>query len=113
MPALLLITVRFFVPLRHRAPMRFSGMPHRPKPPIMMVAPSWTSAIASLISSTTLFTSFFRHCALCALEHRLDFAHVPAFERIKNSAKTIGKEPQFQRERAGGLKDIPPHMEGA
>ena len=35
-PTLLLMVVRFFVPLRTSARMRFSGMPHSPKPPTMI-----------------------------------------------------------------------------
>src|SRR5437764_33915 len=35
--------------------MRFSGMPHRPKPPIMIVAPSGSRATASAALATTLF----------------------------------------------------------
>src|SRR5919198_3603598 len=35
--------------------MRFSGIPHRPKPPIMMVAPSGIDATASDALATTLF----------------------------------------------------------
>src|SRR6266536_6628598 len=54
-PTLLLIVVRFFVPLRASARMRFSGMPHRPKPPIMMVEPSGTSRMASSALATTFF----------------------------------------------------------
>src|SRR2546426_5253176 len=54
-PALLLMTVRPFVPRACSALMRFSGMPHRPKPPIMIVAPSGTSATAASASGSTLF----------------------------------------------------------
>src|SRR2546426_439837 len=46
-PALLLTTVRFFVPLRRTAAMRFSGMPHKPKPPMRMVAPSVSFSMAA------------------------------------------------------------------
>src|SRR5439155_791698 len=55
-PALLLITVRSFVPLRRIASIRFSGMPHRPNPPTMMLAPSGTSATAASALGKTLFT---------------------------------------------------------
>src|SRR5215831_5005854 len=54
-PALLLTTVRFFVPRACSAAMRFSGMPQRPNPPIMMVAPSGIRATASAAPVTTLF----------------------------------------------------------
>src|SRR5579872_5113315 len=46
---------RFFVPLRTSARIRFSGIPHKPNPPIMIVAPSNTSRIASSALATTLF----------------------------------------------------------
>src|SRR5947207_12414679 len=54
-PTLLLIVVRFFVPLRASARIRFSGIPHRPKPPIMIVAPSGISRMASSELATTFF----------------------------------------------------------
>src|SRR5215468_6423921 len=53
-PTLLLMVVRFFTPLRTRARIRFSGMPHRPNPPTIMVAPSKTSRIDSSAFATTL-----------------------------------------------------------
>src|SRR5712692_3379385 len=46
-PALLLTIVRFFVPLRRTAAIKFSGMPQRPKPPIRMVAPSLIFSMAA------------------------------------------------------------------
>src|SRR5205814_1712894 len=49
------IVVRFFVPLRASARIRFSGIPHRPKPPIMIVAPSGISRMASSELATTFF----------------------------------------------------------
>ena len=57
MPALLLITVRSLAPCSRNAWMRFSGMPHSPKPPIMMVAPSPMSLIAWSASRMTLFNT--------------------------------------------------------
>src|ERR1700730_14623708 len=54
-PTLLLMVVRFFEPLRTSARMRFSGMPHSPNPPIIIVAPSNTSRMASSALATTLF----------------------------------------------------------
>src|SRR5512146_1055878 len=54
-PALLLTVVRFLVPFLTRARIRFSGLPHRPKPPIMMLAPSDISRTASSALATTLF----------------------------------------------------------
>jgi hypothetical protein len=40
MPALLDTTVRSFTPLSRTASISTAGMPHRPKPPDMMVMPS-------------------------------------------------------------------------
>src|SRR6266498_1596106 len=54
-PTLLLMVVRFFTPLRTRARSRFSGTPHKPKPPTMIVAPSGMSRTASSALATSLF----------------------------------------------------------
>src|SRR3982751_6274521 len=40
MPALLEMTVRSHTPASRTASIKVSGMPHRPKPPAMMVIPS-------------------------------------------------------------------------
>src|SRR4029453_8843878 len=56
-PGLLLTTVRFRVPRAWSALMRFSGRPHKPKPPHMTVAPSGMSATASAALLITLFMS--------------------------------------------------------
>ncbi len=53
-PTLLLMVVRFLTPLRARARIRFSGIPHKPNPPTIIVAPSNTSWIASSALATTL-----------------------------------------------------------
>src|SRR3954464_10399055 len=55
-PALLLITVRPRVPRARSAAIRVSGMPHSPKPPIIIVAPSGMRATASSAPDSTLFT---------------------------------------------------------
>src|ERR1700712_3867289 len=55
-PALLLMTVSPLVPLALRAAMRVSGIPHSPKPPIIIVAPSGMRATASSAPGSTLFT---------------------------------------------------------
>src|SRR5437899_5109411 len=47
--------VRAFVPRCRSAVMRFSGMPHSPKPPTIIVAPSGTSATAAAALARTLF----------------------------------------------------------
>src|SRR6188474_1676124 len=44
------MTVSWPVPRRASALMRFSGMPHKPKPPSRMLAPSGTSATAASAS---------------------------------------------------------------
>src|SRR5579864_794074 len=49
------MVVRFFTPRRTSARIKFSGIPHSPKPPIMMVAPSGMSRIASSELATSLF----------------------------------------------------------
>ena len=54
-PALLLMTVRSRVPRACSAWIRFSGMPHRPKPPIRIVAPSGMRATAASALGSTLF----------------------------------------------------------
>src|SRR5579872_1987790 len=54
-PALLLMVVMFLVPFLTRARTRCSELPHRPKPPIMMLAPSEMSRTASSALATTLF----------------------------------------------------------
>src|SRR5881628_526333 len=63
MPALLLMTVRSLMPRRWSAVIRFSGIPQRPKPPIMMVAPSGIWATASSALATTLFIDPFYFAA--------------------------------------------------
>src|SRR3954468_9825222 len=55
-PALLLMTVRLRVPRSRSAAIRVSGMPHSPKPPIIIVAPSGMRATASSAPGSTLFT---------------------------------------------------------
>src|SRR6266700_208350 len=56
-PTLLLMVVRFFLPFRASARMRFSGMPHRPKPAVMLVAQSGTSRMESSDLARTLFNA--------------------------------------------------------
>src|SRR5262245_37845168 len=46
MPALFETIVKFFVPLRSTAAIRFSGIPHSPKPPIRIVIPSLRFSMA-------------------------------------------------------------------
>src|SRR4029077_16055757 len=57
-PALLLMIVSPRVPRANKALMRFSGIPQRPKPPIMIVAPSGMTATASAGPGTTLFPAY-------------------------------------------------------
>jgi hypothetical protein len=54
-PALLEIQVRLSIPLRTKAAIQFSGIPHNPKPPSINVAPDGISCIASSAFATTLF----------------------------------------------------------
>ena len=53
-PALFEATVRFFVPLRRTAAIRFSGMPQTPNPPERMTAPSKSFSIATSALATRL-----------------------------------------------------------
>src|ERR1700687_4018313 len=53
-PALFETMVRFFVPLRRTAAIKFSGMPHNPNPPIKIVAPSRSFSIARSALATRL-----------------------------------------------------------
>src|SRR3954463_11276391 len=53
--------MRFFTPLRWMASIRFSGLPHSPKPPLMITAPSWMSRTASSALATTLFIGLALH----------------------------------------------------
>src|SRR5882762_6725553 len=54
-PTLLLMVVKFLTPFLTSARIRFSGIPHKPKPPNIMEAPSCTSRIASSALATILF----------------------------------------------------------
>src|SRR5436190_12795618 len=56
-PGLLLMTVRLRVPRACSARMRFSGRPHRPKPPHITEAPSAIIATASSALFNTLLMS--------------------------------------------------------
>src|ERR1041385_7856261 len=76
-PAVLLMTVRFFVARACSAAMRVSGMPHRPKPPIMMVAPSGIRATASDAPASTLFIA--SHSNKMTLPVHPDLEHAIAF----------------------------------
>ena len=54
---LLLMGRRFLGPRRTSAWIRFSGIPQRPKPPSMMVAPSGISATAAALVATFFKTA--------------------------------------------------------
>src|SRR5437899_5369753 len=56
LPALLLMTVRSLAPCAIKASISAAGWPATPKPPIMTVAPSRTSAIAASTVATVLST---------------------------------------------------------
>ena len=62
--------------LRTSAAIRFSGTPHNPKPPIMMLAPSAMSATAASELATTLFTG---HQYNDGGGFRADFEICPSF----------------------------------
>src|SRR5689334_22540186 len=72
MPTLFEMVCRFETLLRTSAAIRFSGTPHSPKPPIMMLEPSAMSAIAASAVATILFTgpSIAVECALTLLQRK-------------------------------------------
>src|SRR4030095_7228443 len=113
-PGLLLMTVRLRVPRACSALMRFSGRPHRPKPPHMMVAPSGMRATASAALVITLFMSVIilhqlgaplRRCC----EDRLDRLAVPeiAAELRQARDQTIERVPDRIRI---GQTDVTPDI---
>src|ERR1700731_4609641 len=59
-PMLLLMVCRPLTPFRTSAAIRFSGMPHSPKPPIITVGPSGMSATAASDVAITLFMHSYR-----------------------------------------------------
>ena len=77
MPQLFEMMVRSLVPLRRIAAIRFSGMPHSPKPPAIIVAPSKRSATASSALGDGLVHRAVNHNAspcvvrYCARRHRM------------------------------------------
>src|ERR1019366_3584741 len=87
-PALLLMVVRFLTPLSARARIRFSGIPHKPNPPTMMVAPSNTSWIASSALATTLCIAggFYRKLQPFPIqdepEREVEFQHEMSLEQM-------------------------------
>src|SRR6185437_11772552 len=85
MPALLETIVRFFTPLSRIASISAVGMPHRPKPPDMIVMPSRSSpARAAFASGYTLLTAI----------------RAPNRNPPQPAARTPGAQ-------AGGLRDWP------
>src|SRR5688572_2475408 len=90
-PALLLMIVSPFAPFRCNARVRFSGIPHRPNPPTMIVAPSCRSAIASNALGTTLFMGLSRNGAVGSVEDLLDLLHISGFQRVEHGAQARGE----------------------
>src|SRR6202012_3993345 len=71
-PALFPTMVRSLTPLSTRAWIRFSGMPHTPKPPAAMVIPSFNKpSRADAASGWTLLIAvpFFDGHGVCGLHH--------------------------------------------
>src|SRR5262245_20940957 len=93
--------------------MRFSGMPHSPKPPIMIVAPSWMSSIAFSAVSTTLFMVVPVHSAVSALEQGLKVVHVSRLQSLDYRAQPSRKRLQLVRQEVGSLQNVSPDMERA
>src|SRR5579863_2957569 len=96
-PALLLMTVMFFVPLRRTASMRFSGMPQRPKPPTMIVEPSGRSAMAASALGKTLFTASSGTLGHARGQRRLlKFVERPHVAHVRPQRVTLELQDLFQ-----------------
>src|SRR5215208_6850778 len=113
-PGLLLMTVRLRVPRACSALMRFSGNPHRPKPPHMTVAPSGMSATASAALRITLFMSVIilhqlRTPLTSGREDRLD--RVAVSEIAAQLRETRDEAVEGVAERVGvGQTDVAPDI---
>src|SRR5512134_1668841 len=100
-PQLFEMTVRSRTPLRCTAAMRFSGFPHRPKPPTMTVMPSFRSAIAASADSTSLFMS-----ALHQHRHRLAAADAQRGDAAAIAAILHGVQQRHEDARARGTDGV-------
>src|SRR6267154_6008734 len=114
MPTLLLMVVRFFTALRTSAAIRFSGMPHRPKPPTMMVAPSLMSRMASSALATTLFMGLWilfgglaRRNLSSAFEFGAQLRRLQAFADVRQPM--LQRQQRLLNVRGVGERDIAPH----
>src|SRR4029077_8897083 len=84
------MVVRFLTPLWTRARIRFSGFPHKPNPPTMMVAPSNTSWIASSALATTL-------CIAGEFYKKSDHLIIGPSGEFKSSDDPMAQLPDFLR----------------
>src|SRR5258708_11126171 len=84
------MVVRFLTPLWTRARIRFSGFPHKPNPPNMMVAPSSTSWIASSALATTL-------CIAREFYKKSDQLMIGPSGEFKSSGDPMARSPDFLR----------------
>src|SRR5438552_9789723 len=97
LPALLLTIVRSLAPRSMRASINSPGMPAVPKPPIITVAPSKTSATAAVGETTVLSIMDRRAVGLCGgLEKR------PGFHGLAQRRRGGGGHFRGKR-RGGGL----------
>src|SRR6266567_6732439 len=80
------MVVRFLTPLRTSARIRFSGIPHSPNPPTMIVAPSEMSRIAS----SELVTTFFIRSQILKHFHHRD---AEPQRNLKNNKRRCHSEP--------------------
>lgn len=74
LPALFEITVNNFASMLRRACIKFSGMPHRPKPPTRILEPSLISCKASaaeLKILTFFFSEYSRVFNICKIFYLL------------------------------------------
>src|SRR5712664_1218305 len=74
-PALFEAMVRFLVPFLRTAAIRFSGIPHRPKPPIRIVAPSRSRSIAASALATRL--SIYSFLPICRVRFGASLLQFP------------------------------------
>src|SRR2546425_9370107 len=96
-PALFEAMVRFLVPFLRTAAIRFSGIPHRPKPPIRIVAPSRSRSIAASALATRLSIYSFLPILPCAL-------------RSNRSRPSGLQRPELQEVSCRSLLQFPKHL---
>src|ERR1041385_1967360 len=103
-PALLETIVRFFVPLRRTAAIKFSGIPHSPNPPIRMVMPSRRFSIAASTEATRLSISSPGKRELCRCDTRPVYRRSECRRRKKRLPRhePTSRTPKEVRRATGG-----------